>query len=278
MSDWLQLMQSRSFDVSAFRFDTGERMDRSLHCRTLGTLAPSRGNAVLMLHGTTGSGKQFLQPGMADALFGAGQPLDVGKYFLVLPDAIGHGLSSKPSDGLGTEFPKYSYGDIVRAQHRLVTEHLGLSLLRLVLGTSMGGMQTWMWGEAYPDMMDALMPIASLPERVTGRNLIMRRLMLEKIRSDPQYHQGPAKNSKPPGLGPAWNVFKLLVDSPARMAGEFTEAAMVDEHIREIAAEAMKAEDANDVIWEFEASRDYDPAPGLDRIKAPLLAVKPLST
>jgi homoserine O-acetyltransferase/O-succinyltransferase len=122
-------------------------------------------------------------------------------------------------------------------------------------------------------MMDALTPIASLPERVTGRNLIMRRLMLEMIRSDPQYHQGPAKSSKPPGLGPAWNVFKLLVDSPARMAGEFTEAAMVDEHIREIAAEAMKAEDANDVIWEFEAPRDYDPAPGLDRIKAPLLAV-----
>jgi len=273
MNDPLPVVQSESFNVPAFEFDSGERLTVRLHCQTLGTRAPSNSNAVLMLHGTTGSGKQFLQPETANALFGRGQPLDLDQYFVVLPDAIGHGSSSRPSDGPGTDFPKYTYGDIVRAQHQLVTEHLGLSHLRLVLGTSMGGMQTWMWGESYPDMMDALMPIASLPERVTGRNLLMRRIMLELIGSDPDYRQGPSKSSKPPSLGMAWNLFKLLVDSPTRMAGELTEAAAVDKYIRELAAEALSAEDANDVIWEFEASRDYDPGPALDRIQAPLLAV-----
>jgi homoserine O-acetyltransferase/O-succinyltransferase len=273
MSDRSKVAQSRTFDLPAFEFDSGERLDLSLHFQTQGTLVPSGENAVLMLHGTTGSGDQFLLPGIATALFGRGQPLDLGRYFIILPDAIGHGLSSKPSDGLGTGFPKYSYGDMVRAQHSLVTEHLGLSRLRLVLGTSMGGMQTWMWGEKYPDMMDALMPIASLPERLTGRNLLMRRIMLDMIRSDPEYRQGPANSVKLRNLGSAWNLFRLLVDSPARMGVELTEITAVDKHIQDIAAEAVKAVDANDAIWEFEASRDYDPGPALDRITAPLLAV-----
>jgi len=266
-------VQSTSFNVPAFEFDSGERLTVRLHYQTLGARAPLDDNVVLMLHGTTGSGKQFLQPETANALFGRGQPLDLERYFVVLPDAIGHGSSSRPSDGLGTGFPKYTYADIVRAQHQLVTEHLGLRHLRLVLGTSMGGMQTWMWGESYPDMMDALMPIASLPEPITGRNLLMRRMMLELIRSDPDYRRGPAKSCKPPSLGMAWNLFKLLVDSPSHMAREFTDAGAVDDYIRALAAEALSAEDANDIIWEFEASRDYNPGPALDRIKAPLIAV-----
>ena len=266
MLDWTQRAVAQTFDVPGFRFDSGERTNLRLHCRTLGELAPNGDNAVLMLHGTVGSGKQFLQPDTADALFGRGQPLDIAKYCIVLPDAIGHGLSSKPSDGLGTAFPRYGYGDMVRAQHLLVFEHLSLTRLRLVLGTSMGGMHTWMWGQAYPTLMDALMPVASLPERVTGRNLLMRRIMLALLRPD-------GEGSGRAGLGPAWNLFKLLVDSPARLAEQFKDIAAADAHVRDVAAEAMEVEDVDDVIWEFEASRDYDPAPGLGRIAAPLLAV-----
>ena len=273
MEDWARHGESRTFEQPAFRFDSGETMDLRLHCRTLGALAPSGGNAVLMLHGTTGSGAQFLRPEMADALFGPGQPLDAAEHFIILPDAIGHGLSSKPSDGLGVGFPRYGYGDIVRAQHALVTAHLGLSRLRLVLGTSMGGMQTWMWGEEHPDMMDALMPIASLPERLGGRNLLMRRIMLAMVRADPGYRADPARNTKPAALGAAFNLFRLLVDSPARLAEVIGDADAADERVRTVAAEALQTEDANDVIRELEASWDYDPGPRLGRIAAPLLAV-----
>lgn len=156
-------------------------------------LASDKGNAVLLLHGTVGSGQQFLQPAFADALFGAGEPLDAREHFIILPDAIGHGKSSKPSGGMGQDFPRYGYSDVVEAQHRLVTERLGLHRLRLVMGTSMGGMQTWMWGERYPDMTDALMSVASLPERVTGRNLLWRRLLLQVARLD-----GPGEVETPP--------------------------------------------------------------------------------
>ena len=266
MLDWTRRAAARTFDIPSFRFDNGEHTDLRLHCRVLGTLAPNGGNAVLMLHGTVGSGKQFLQPDTADALFGRGQPLDIDRYCIVLPDAIGHGLSSKPSDGLGTAFPRYGYGDMVRAQHLLAFEHLGLERLRLVLGTSMGGMHTWMWGQTYPALMDALMPIASLPERVTGRNLLMRRIMLALLRPE-------GGGSGRAGLGPAWNLFKLLVDSPVRLAERFEDAAAADAHLRDVAAGAMAVEDVDDVVWELEASRDYDPAPGLGRIAAPLLAV-----
>jgi homoserine O-acetyltransferase/O-succinyltransferase len=174
MTDWLKTARAATYTVPGFKFADGGTLDLRLHYRTLGVLAPDRRNAVLMLHGTTGAGTQFLQPSTADFLFAAGQPLDVGRYFIIMPDAIGHGGSSKPSDGVETAFPRYCYADVVGAQHRLVTEGLGLERLRLILGTSMGGMQTWMWGERYPDMMDALLPIASLPERVGGRNLDRR--------------------------------------------------------------------------------------------------------
>jgi homoserine O-acetyltransferase/O-succinyltransferase len=211
------------------------------------------------------AGKQFLQPSTADFLFAKGQPLDSSKYFIIFPDAIGHGGSSKPSDGLQTNFPRYCYADLVDAQHRLVTEGLGLKRLRLVLGTSMGGMHTWMWGERYPEMMDALLPIAGLPERVDGRNLLWRRLLIKIIQlgSTPQ----------PPTLGLAWNLFELVVGSPARLTTAFAGPADADSHIQSVAEEAPKVEKVNDVIWEFDASRDYDPSSGLGLIQAPLLAV-----
>jgi homoserine O-acetyltransferase len=270
MTGWIDAAREADYFVDGFTFADGSELNLRLHYRTLGVLAPDRSNAVLMLHGTTGGGKQFLQPTTADFLFAKGQPLDSSRYFIIFPDAIGHGGSSKPSDGLEARFPRYCYADIVDAQHRLVTEGLGLKRLRLVLGTSMGGMQTWMWGERYPDMMDALLPIASLPERVGGRNLLWRRLLIKIIRLGTEHD---AAGPPAPSLGLAWNLFRLMVDSPARLTTTFTEPGDADAYIDAIAEEALKTEKANDVIWEFDASRDYDPSGGLGLIEAPLLAV-----
>jgi homoserine O-acetyltransferase len=272
VTDWLKTAHAATYTVPGFKFADGGNIDLRLHYRTLGVLSPDRSNAVLMLHGTTGGGRQFLQPSTADFLFAAGQPLDVGQYFIILPDAIGHGGSSKPSDGLEAAFPHYCYADIVGAQHRLVTEELGLERLRLVLGTSMGGMQTWMWGERYPQMMDALLPIASLPERVGGRNLLWRRLLIKIIQLGEDERRG-ASTQQPPSLGLAWNLFELMVDSPVRLTTAFAGPGDADDHIQSVAEEALKVEKANDVIWEFDSSRDYDPSAGLRLIQAPLLAV-----
>jgi homoserine O-acetyltransferase/O-succinyltransferase len=272
VSDWIKAAHAATHFVPGFKFADGGNLDLRLHYRTLGALAPDRSNAVLMLHGTTGSGAQFLQPSSADFLFAPGQPLDAGKYFIILPDAIGHGGSSKPSDGLEAAFPRYCYTDIVEAQHRLVTEGLRLKRLRLVLGTSMGGMQTWMWGESYPEMMQALLPIASLPERVGGRNLLWRRLLIKIIQLCEDERRG-ASEQQPPSLGLAWNLFELMVGNPDYLTTAFADPAAADSHIKNVAEEAMNVEKVNDVIWEFDASRDYDPSAGLGLIEAPLLAV-----
>jgi homoserine O-acetyltransferase/O-succinyltransferase len=272
MTDWITAARVATYTVPGFKFADGGKLDLRLHYRTLGVLAPDRSNAVLMLHGTTGSSTQFLQMTTADFLFAAGRSLDVGKYFIILPDAIGHGGSSKPSDGLETAFPRYCYADTVEAQHRLVTEGLGLERLRLVLGTSMGGMHTWMWGERYPDMMDALLPIASLPEPVGGRNLLWRRLLIKIIQLGEDERRG-ASTREPAHLGLAWNVFELMVGSPANLTSMFAGPGDADNHIESVAEEALKREKVNDVIWEFDASRDYDPSAGLGLIQAPLLAV-----
>ncbi len=266
---WQQTLHEDTFMARDFLFADGGHIDVRLAYRTLGKLAPGEDNAVLLLHGTVGSGQQFLQPAFADALFGAGEPLDVDRHFIILPDAIGHGKSSKPSDGLGQDFPRYRYNDMVKAQHRLVTEGLGLQRLQLVMGTSMGGMQTWMWGKRYPDMMDALLPVASLPERVTGRNLLWRRLLLQIAGLD-----GPGEAGTPPrGLGLAWVLFQMMAGSPARLAESLHCPEQADAYIQSVAAEAITKENLLDVVWEFEASQDYDPAPHLNRIRAPLLAV-----
>ena len=183
MTDWKQRTQAHEMQVPQFEFSSGESRMLRLHCWTLGSLNAARDNAVLLLHGTTGSGTQFLEPDTADFLFRTGQPLDVDHFFIILPDAIGHGNSSKPSDA-SEVFRHYGYVDIVRVQHLVVNELLGIHHLRLVLGTSMGGMNTWMWGITYPHMMDALMPIACLPSSIRGMNLLFRRLMLALIQAD----------------------------------------------------------------------------------------------
>ena len=267
--DWQPDFTEGAFVAEGFTFSGGERMDVRLAYRTLGTLAPDRGNAVLLLHGTTGSGHQFLQPSFAGGMFCPGGPLDACSTFVILPDAIGHGASSKPSDGLEGSFPRYGYADMVAAQHRLVTAGLGLQRLRLVLGTSMGGMQTWMWGGRYPDMMDALMPVASLPERVTGRNLLWRRLLLQLAQLGEPDREGTA----PRGLGLAWVLFQMMAASPARLAEQLGNPEQADAYIRSVVSEALARENLLDVIREFEASRDYDPVGDLRRIVAPLLAV-----
>jgi homoserine O-acetyltransferase/O-succinyltransferase len=272
MTDWRSRAQPGRHTISDFRFDDGRRLDVTVAYRTLGSLDAGAGNAVMLLHGTTGSGQQFLEPSIADFLFGSGQPLDASTYFVILPDAIGHGGSSRPSDGLGPEFPRYSYGDIIEGHYRLLTEGLGIERLRLLLGTSMGGMQTWMWGERYPHGARALMAIASLPERITGRNLLWRRMLIDLIQSDPGYADG-RYDTQPAGLGHAMALFQIMAGSPRQMASDLPTIDAADTRVNRTETQALAGEDANDVVWEFEASRDYDPAPELQSIRAPLLAV-----
>lgn len=272
MTDWKSQAKPGRHTVSGFRFDDGRSLDLTLAYHTLGSLDADAGNAVMLLHGTIGSGQQFLQPSIADFLFKSGQPLDVSRFFVILPDAIGHGGSSRPSDGLGPDFPRYGYNDIVTAQHQLLVHGLGIVRLRLLLGTSMGGMQTWMWGERYPQMAQALMAIASLPERITGRNLLWRRLLIHMIESDPGYADG-TYDTQPAGLGHAMALFHVMVGSPRQMASDLRSIEAADIRVNQTETTVLENEDANDVIWWFDASRDYDPEPALHSIHAPLLAV-----
>jgi homoserine O-acetyltransferase len=219
-----------------------------------------------------GSARSLLTPAFAGQLFGPGQPLDAARYFVIIPDALGAGRSAKPSDGLGARFPRYNYDDMVLAQHRLVTEGLGIRRLRLVLGNSMGGMHAWLWGTTFPDMMDAIVPMASQPTEMSGRNWMMRRLLVETIRRDPAY-AGGNYTQQPPSLGIANVVYgtgtnggtlALQAAAPTREAAD----RLVEQRLA-----APPPADANDFIWQWDSSRDYNPAPRLDRIKARVLAI-----
>jgi homoserine O-acetyltransferase/O-succinyltransferase len=265
------------FVVRDFEFASGERLpELRLHYTTIGTprrdAAGTVRNAVLVLHGTTGSGRGFLSDNFAGRLFGPGQLLDARRYFIILPDGIGHGRSSRPSEGLRARFPRYTYDDMVRAQHRLLTEHLGVSHLRLVMGTSMGGMHTWVWGYTYPDFMDALLPLASAPVEIAGRNRMMRRMIMDAIRGDPEWNGGEYR-AQPRGLAAAVHVLMLMVSAPLQQhrAAPTRQAAdsLFDASVRRY----LSTLDANDMLYAFDASRDYDPSPHLGRIAAPLLAV-----
>lgn len=260
-----------------FTFDSGETLpELRLHYRTYGT--PRRDaqgvvrNAVLVTHGTTGSGGQFTGRGFAGELFGPGQPLDAAEHYIILPDGIGHGQSSKPSDGLRARFPRYGYEDMVRAQYLMLTEGLGVNHLRLVMGTSMGGMHTWLWGQRYPDFMDALMPLASVPGQIAGRNRVWRRVLIDALRNDPAWKGGDYE-TQPPSLRVAAQMLWLVGSNPVlrhRAAPTLAEAdAAIDRYVENY----MRTGDANDVLYAFEASRDYDPGPGLEQITAPLTAI-----
>jgi homoserine O-acetyltransferase/O-succinyltransferase len=265
------------FTIRDFKFASGETLpELRLHYRTLGKPEKdSEGkttNAVLIMHGTTGSGAQFIRPEFAGELFGKDQPLDATKYFIVLPDGIGHGKSSKPSDGIHAKFPQYGYLDMVEADYRLLTEGLGVNHARLVMGTSMGGMHTWLWGELHPDFMDALMPLASLPTQISGRNRGWRRIVIDAIRNDPAWNGGEYK-TQPPSLHTAAQVLWFMSSNPVLRQKEAPTLAKTDEVLDKFVEQIVKADDANDVLYAVEASRDYDPGPNLEKIRAPLLAI-----
>jgi homoserine O-acetyltransferase/O-succinyltransferase len=253
-----------------FRFHTGETMaELRLHYTTLG--APT-GEPVMLLHGTTGSGTGLLNPNFGGQLFGPGQPLDAAKYYIILPDAIGHGKSSKPSDGLRMKFPRYNYDDMVNAQYRLATEGLGLRRVRLILGNSMGGMQVWIWGAKHPEFMDALVPMASMPTEMSSRNWMMRRLIIDSIRNDPEWKNGDyATQPKSAqfasvffGIGTSGGDQGFFRVAPTRDKAD----ALLDARLK-----APFRGDANDVLYQWDSSRDYNASPALERIQAALLAI-----
>jgi homoserine O-acetyltransferase/O-succinyltransferase len=267
-----------TYVAPTFRFADGETMrDLRLHYVTLG--APHRNaaghvdNAVLILHGTGGDTNQFLRDRFAGVLFVPGGLLDAAKYFIVITDGIGHGKSSKPSDGLHARFPHYGYRDMVAAQHLVLTEALHVDHLRLVMGTSMGGMQTWLWGETYPTMMDALMPLASLPVQISGRNRVWRDMIVDAIRSDPDYHAGEYTTEPLHGLQAAWDVEWIFGSAPLYDQTLLPTQAAADAYFEQTVKPVAAHLDGNDMIYQFEASRDYDPQPALGTIVVPLVAI-----
>ena len=263
--------------IRNFRFASGETLpELRLHYRTLGQ--PRRDangvvrNAVLLMHGTGGAGSQFLTPIFAGVMFGAGQPLDTTKYYVILRDGIGHGRSSKPSDGLRAKFPHYAYDDMVTADYRLLTEKLGVNHLRLVMGTSMGGMHSWMWAEKYPDFMDGAVPLASVPTQIAGRNRMIRRMAMDGIRNDPAWKNGEY-TEQPPGLRTALQMLFIMGTSPLVLQREAPTRDSADAYIVRRLDAQMKTYDSNDFLYQFDASRDYNPEPLLERIRVPLLAI-----
>ncbi len=268
---------SADYTIRDFRFASGETLpELRIHYRAIGT--PRRDakgavrNAVLLLHGTTGSGKAFLSENFAGVLFGPGQLLDAARNYIVIPDGIGHGESSRPSDGLRAKFPRYTYDDMVEAQYRLLTEGLHVDHLRLVLGTSMGGMHAWVWGEKHPGFMDGLVPLACVPAQIAGRNRMFRKMVSDDIRGDPDWRNGDY-TAQPQGLTAALQVLLFMVSSPL----QWQKAAPTRDDADRFLGEQMKSRgsgaDANDFLYAFEASRDYDPSPELEKITAPVLAI-----
>lgn len=263
--------------IKDFRFQSGESLpELRIHYRTLGKpMRDAQGkvtNAVLVTHGTGGTGAQFLRPEFAGDLFAKGGLLDPARYFIVLTDGIGHGQSSKPSDGLRARFPHYGYRDMVDAQYKLLNERLGVNHLKLVMGTSMGGMQTWVWGERYPGFMDALMPLASLPGQISGRNRVWRRMVIDAIRNDPQW-KGGDYTTQPQSLRLATQMLFFMGSNPVLRQQQMPTLRESDKALDDYVATASKTMDANDLLYQLEASHDYDPAPELEKITAPLIAV-----
>ena len=262
--------------LSDFTFSTGERLPIKLYHRTLGQpIRDARGqvtNAVLIMHGTGGSGNQFLTDNFAGELFGPGQLLDAATHYIILPDNIGHGKSSKPSDGLHAKFPRYGYGDIVTLQYRLVTEGLKVNHLRLVMGTSMGGMHTWMWAERYPDFMDAAMPLASLPVQISGRNRMFRRMVSDAIRKNPDWKDGEYA-AQPRGLTSAIYTGIFMSSVPLLWQKRAPSRDAADKFFDEMVTQRLATTDANDLLYQYESSFDYDPSKDLEKIQCPLVAV-----
>ena len=261
-----------------FHFKSGENLPEvRLHYTTLGK--PERDgagkvtNAVLILHGTGGSGHQFLAPQFADVLFGPGQLLDANRYFIILPDNIGHGKSSKPSDGMRAHFPQYDYDDMVAAQHELLEKGLGVNHLRLLIGTSMGCMHSWVWGETYPEFMDAMMPLACLPVQIAGRNRLWREMVMEGIRQDPEWKNGDYKTEPRAALQISADFLIIAGSAPLLMQKNLATRDSADKYLDESMKRITATLDANDLLYAVNASRNYDPSAKLEKIKAPVMFV-----
>lgn len=269
-------IREADFHLRDFRFKSGEVLaDLKLHYTMLGT--PHRNskgeidNAVMVLHGTGGSGKQFLAPQFANELYGPGQPLDIGKYWIILPDNIGHGKSSKPSDGLHMRFPRYAYDDMVEAQYRLLTQGLGIAHLRLVLGTSMGCMHSLIWGETHPDFARALMPLACEPVAIAGLNRMWRQLAISGIKADPAWANGDYATQPVLGLRTAQSLLFVAGAAPLNLQANFPDRETASAYADERVTSALALLDANDLIYQIDASRDYNPWPRLEAITAPVM-------
>ncbi len=264
------------FVVHNFKFHSGESLpDVRLHYTTLGKPArDAQGrttNAVLILHGTGGSGHQFLAQYFAGELFGPGQLLDATRYFIVLPDGVGHGQSSKPSDGLHAHFPQYDYDDMVALHYKLLNDGLGVNHLRLIFGTSMGCMHSFVWGEAYPDFMDALMPMACLPVQIAGRNRVWRKMVMDGIRNDPEWKGGDYTTEPPQGLRIALDILLIAGSAPLPMQKSMPTRDDADKYLDKYFHDRTSGLDANDFLYQVNASRNYDPSPQLEKIKAPVM-------
>jgi homoserine O-acetyltransferase len=265
-----------SFEIRDFRFGTGEILPNlHLHYLTLGTLHRDSGghadNVVLLLHGTGGNAHSLLNPVFSDVLFGPGQPLDITKFFIVLPDDIGHGESSKPSDGLRMKFPQYTYDDMVRSQHEMLIDGLHIDHLRLILGTSMGCMQSFVWGETYPQFSDALAPFACLPIEIAGRNRMWRFMAMQSIRNDPAWDNGNYTHEPAEGLRGAADLLIIAGSAPQQMQKDFPMRQPAEDYVNRTVNAIVAHTDANDFLYYFNASRDYNPEPKLNTITAPVL-------
>jgi homoserine O-acetyltransferase/O-succinyltransferase len=261
-----------------FHFKSGETLpELRLHYTTLGTpVRDAKGrttNAVLILHGTGGEGRGFLNPIFAGVLFGPGQLLDVNRYFIILPDAIGHGKSSKPSDGMHAHFPQYDYDDMVAAQHELVEKGLGVNHLRLVLGTSMGCMHSWVWAETYPDFMDALMPLACQTVAVAGRNRMWRKMVIDGIRNDPEWKGGEYTTEPRAAMEISTDMLLIAGGAPLQLQKSYPTREQTDKYLEDYRANYAKTYDANNFLYAVSASRNYDPSPDLEKITAPVMWV-----
>lgn len=264
------------YHIHDFRFSSGETLgDLRLHYLTLGT--PRRDaaghivNAVLLLHGTGGDAHSLINPLFSDVLFGHGQPLDISRYFMILPDDIGHGESSKPSDGLRMSFPQYTYEDMVRSQHSMLVDGLHVEHARLILGTSMGCMQSFMWGETYPSFSDALMPLACLPIEIAGRNRMFRYMATQSIRDDPAWDNGNYEREPMAGLRGAARIVVIAGSAPQQMQGAFPTRLQAEDYVRRTVDKLAANYDADDFIYQFDASRDYNPEPRLTSIVVPVM-------
>ena len=264
------------FVAHDFKFRSGEQLaELRLHYRALGKpvrdAAGHVTNAVLLLHGTGGSGQQFLAPQFANELFGPGQPLDLTRFFIIAPDGIGHGHSSKPSDGMHARFPHYDYDDMVAAQHLLLTEGLAVDHLRLLFGTSMGCMHSFVWGETYPTFTDALMPMACLPVQIAGRNRVWREMLMDAIRNDPDWKNGEYKEEPKQALRSAQDLLIIAGSAPVLMQKQLPTRDAADKYVADSVEPRIASLDANDLLYQVNASRNYDPSPRLEEITAPAM-------